>query len=307
MKKVFQFAGCCVLCCLVTVTVLFLGTPTSLAQGTDQSRRQVPLSSGAIQKNAQAAPEANPSQFIDLARLVLESSRDQAANTAFLIERATTVIVVFFTVVGAGGAFFGWMKLAEVRQQAVGVVKEFQNEVDVLRSSAKTMQGEFERGIAVATAQMRAEINAQAELLAARSEMDHANYFADPVEQNRYRLNAIRRIEKVLENCSEVSYAAQIRGMADLAFNAKRLGDLPKALDTVHRAAELAREHAPDMLHLLAFNCACYGARLNRDEKEIQYWLVEAIKLKPEYKAAAATDEDFNGVRDKEWFKALVA
>lgn len=309
MRKILQLTGLCVLCSLLAVVVLLSGAPNSAAQNAPTGQRQgaAANSSTPAVKSPNVAGDIGATQFIDLARLVLESSRDQAASTAFLIERATTVIVVFFTVVGAAGAFFGWMKIAEVRQQAVTVVQAFQNDLDGLRSSAQNLQSEFERGIAAATSQMRVEINAQAELLAARSEMDHANYFTDTVEQNRYRQNAVRRIEKVLEDCAQVSYAAQIRGMADLAYISKRLGDLPKALETALRAANLAKQHEPSMLHLLAFNCACYSARSQREEGEIQAWLTEAIKLKPEYKAAAAADEDFARFKDAEWFKNLTA
>lgn len=307
MKKIFQLAGFCLLSGLLVVGALFWGAPNSAAQSSPPGQKQGTAASGSTStaKSPKEAGEIGVTQFIDLARLVLESSRDQAASTAFLIERATAVIVVFFTVVGAAGAFFGWMKIAEVRQQAVTVVQSFQNELDGLRSSAKVLQGQFAQGIAEATTQMRVEINAQAELLAARSEMDHANYFSDPVEQNRYRHNAIRRIEKVLENSAQVSYAAQIRGMADLAYTSKRLGDIQKAFDTALRAANLAKQHEPEMLHLLAFNCACYSARLQREEKEIQTWLAEAIKLKPEYKTAATADDDFASFKDAQWFRDL--
>lgn len=245
-----------------------------------------------------------PRDVVDLTRLVLEASRDQTAHLARYIEYATTIVVVFFTLLGAVGATFGLHKLHDVENTAKAAVEKFEKDLSSLKQGADARQAEFQSNIDKATADLHREINDQIELIAARAEIDQAMNFVkqDAGLANRMLRNASTRIEAVLTR-QQVSVKGRIRGMADLAYTVKRLGDHERAHSVVMEAAHLAKNSEPTMFPLLAYNTACYASLL--DKVDACDWLSQAIQANPQYKESAKKDQDFDKIKDSERFKKL--
>lgn len=220
-----------------------------------------------------------PRDVVDMTRLVLEVSRDQTMHTAHYIELATTVIVVFFSVIGAVGAAFGLHKIGDIERRAEAIKEKVEAE----------MQEKIHA--------LHREINDQAELLTAKSEIATAGGDAFALA------NAAQRIKTVLER-DHISKQSRIRGLADYAYAIKRTGNVPDALLHIEKAAELARECAPKMLPLVAFNAACYSCILGQTEKALE-WLKTAIEHNPDYKESAKKDGDFKSIWEAEKFKTL--
>lgn len=256
-----------------------------------------------------AGPQSNavsdPKDVIELSKLVIEVTRDQTSNLARYIEYSTTVIVVFFSLLGAVGAAFGWYKLNDMEATAAAAMANFQKDLDAFKTKAQDMQGDFKASIDSATADLHREINDQIELIAARAEIDQAiNGKFEPAQGNRMLANASKRIQVVLDS-HQVSIKARIRGMADLAFALKRLGDHEKAFQTVTDAADSAQSLEPKMFPLLAYNAACYATLL--DKPDSCEWLSKAIAANAQYKEAAKKDVDFEKIRETSRFKELTA
>ena len=242
---------------------------------------------------------------IDLTRLVLENTRDQTTNLTSFIERATTVIVVFFTLLGAVGAAFGWNKLHDMEKAASDALAKFQKDLDQLNLTASQLQTNFQARLDSATALVHGEINDQIELIAARAEIDQAiNGKFESEMANRMLANACKRIEAVLAN-QQVSIKARIRGMAHVAYAKKRLGDVEAAFAAVEQAANLAKDAEPTMFSLLAYNAACYACILQKPD--CLRWLADAVAANPQHKEGAMKDPDFAGLKDTQEFQALVA
>ena len=220
-----------------------------------------------------------------------------------MVERAATVIVVFFTLLGAIATAFGWHKFNDMKAAADAVLEKYRGDMQAAQQNAAATHAEFEESLEKAMIATRKEMNGQIELMAARVELDQAiNGKFDQQLSNRMLSNAIKRISNVLDG-QEMSIKAKIRGLADLAFARKRLGDVESAFETVHQAATLAKAEAPTMFPLLAYNAACYACLLRK--AEATQWLREAIDADPQYKENAAKDGDFENIRDSEGFKAL--
>ena len=247
-----------------------------------------------------------PRDVVDMTRLVLEASRDQNSHLAHYIERATTIIVVFFTLLGAVGAAFGLHKINDVEKKAKEAIDKFENDLKASREKATTLETEFQQKIFEATNALHREIDDQVDLTAAREEIDQAiNGKFETTSMNRMLTNAAARIQVVLEK-KTVSDKARIRGLAHLAFAKKRLGSFEAATDYILDAAALAEKSYPEMLPLLAFNAACYSALDTRQKSDPCIWLAKAIQLNPQYKESAADDPDFNGIKETERFRALL-
>lgn len=292
------------LTCAMTVGALW-SWPAASANPVTASGQQLRGSTAAEQPVVgREDPAYKVGEFIDLARLVLESSRDQTATTAAFIERATTVIIVFFTLLGTGGALLGWSKLRDMEASANRAIQQFNTDLEQLRDGASGLSTEFSHTIESAMDGVRAEMNARIELLAASAEIAHAKNGNESAQQKIQLLHsASKKLEAVLSNPEKLSPVTRIRGLADLGYAKKRLGDVDRAFWVVQEAASLAKQHAPDMYPLLAYNAACYSAMLGR--AEAADWLLRAINEKAEYRDNACADEDFLSVRDSEWFKKL--
>lgn len=220
-----------------------------------------------------------PRDVVDMTRLVLEVSRDQALHTAHYIELATTVIVVFFSVIGAVGAAFGLHKIGDIERRADAIKEKIEAD----------MQEKIHA--------LHREINDQAELLTAKSEI------ATSGGDTFTLANAAQRIKAVLER-DHISKQSRIRGLADYAYAIKRTGNVPDALLHIEKAAELARECAPKMIPLVAFNAACYSCILGQTEKALT-WLKTAIEHNPDYKETAKKDGDLKSIWEADKFKTL--
>lgn len=278
-------------------------SPPTLAE-----RGSVATSTDAGQPNVQAA-KANfaptaAADVLDIARLTIETVRDQHAGTAQSIERATNLILAFFTVLGLVAAAFGWSRLRDIKAAGDTFLAECQRDLEMAKSEVSKLRGEFEHSLEKVASEMRLELFGQAELMAARVELDQALNHKDQATSNRMLLNAVRRINAVLD-AQPLSASAHVRGLADLAYALKRLGDVERAYETICKAAELAESEVPASYSLVAYNVACYGAIAGRHDALI--WLEKAIGLDPQYKLSAAKDSDFESVRESEHFKALVA
>ena len=300
LKTFFWF---CVIFSMLTLGPLLLWPSSGEREGFASAQITKPAQSNG--KNAPVvAAEVTPklalgsaADVINMTRLVLETTRDHTANLTNFIERATTVIVVFFTLLGAVAAAFGWHKLRDMEQEAKKALEKFETELT-------SGQSTFQEKLNAATAQVHREINNQIELITARAEIDQAtNGKFDASMSNRMLANACKRIDVVL-NDKDVSIKARIRGMADVAFAKKRLGDTEAALASVVEAAKLAGENQPEMYSLLAYNAACYSCLL--DKADALVWLAAAIKANPQHKEGAQKDADFKKIEENEQFKALV-
>jgi hypothetical protein len=285
--------------------------PLSGDRGGEVAAQTVKLGQAASQNPRRELVDA-PSKFalnsagdvIDMTRLVLESTRDHTANLTNFIERATTVIVVFFTLLGAVAAAFGWSKLRDMEDAAKTALSKFQGDLDQLNAHALGGQTTFHEKLDAATAQVHREINNQIELIAARAEIDQAiNGKFELAMSNRMLANACKRIDVVLAD-QQVSTKARIRGMADAAFAKKRLGQIELALDAVVAAANLAEGDQPEMYPLLAYNAACYSCLLGKSDALT--WLAAAIKANPQHKDGAKADTDFATLKDDPNFQSLV-
>lgn len=246
---------------------------------------------------------AKATEFIDLTRLVLESARDQAATTSAQIERATTLILAFFAILGVGGGALGWSKLRDMKQSADKVVADFATDMDGFRRGAESLSEEFKRSLESSMKELRAETNARIELLTARAEIAIAEKETDPNERGIGLASAVKRIEKALQ-APDLPGATKIKALADLAYAKKRHGDPTGAFQGIKEAAELARDHFPTMLPLLAYNAACYAVLLGR--ADAQLWLAEAIQGGEHFRDSACADEDFKSVHNEQWFSALI-
>jgi tetratricopeptide (TPR) repeat protein len=222
-----------------------------------------------------------PRDVVDMTRLVLEVTRDQATHTAHYIEIATTVIVVFFSVIGAVGAAFGMHKIGDIEKHT------------------EKIKGKIEAEMQEKINALHREINDQSELLTAKAEINTANGDAFVLK------NAAQRIREVLDR-NQVSKESRIRGLADYAYAIKRTGDILDALKHIKEAADLAKDHAPQMIALLAFNAACYECMLGHESHSLE-WLKLAIEKNPDYKSSAKADKDFSKINEHEAFKRLVA
>ncbi|MEO7161255.1 MAG: hypothetical protein ABJA84_03870 [Polaromonas sp.] len=307
MRFAIKFLLWSCLSCAITVSLLW-SLPAASANLVAASNVQQQAPTIAVEKSAVGGKDETSNkagEFIDMARLVLESSRDQTATTTAFIERATTVIVVFFTLLGVGGALLGWSKLRDMEASANSAIKQFNTDLEQLRDGASGLSAEFSQMIESSMGGVRAEMLARIELLAASAEIAHAKNGNESAQQKMQLLStAAKRLDAVVKR-PELSPETRIRGLADLGYAKKRLGDVDSAFSVVQEAATLAKHHAPDMYPLLAYNAACYSAILGRTEASD--WLSRAINENAEYRDNACADEDFLKVRDFEWFKKLTA
>lgn len=321
MKYLRTFAAFSVLFCIFTVSSLMMWSTSSAAKTDSQSNEvssstvnlktttagtipapKVVITGNQSGKNSGSSSNLETSNFIDMTRLVLETSRDQTSNLAIYIQHATTIIVVFFTLLGAVGAAFGLHKLNDVDDRAKIAILKFENDLATSKNCAAVLEGEFRQNIELANKDLRREINDQIELVVARVEIDQS--MTSTGVDTRMLRNASNRIQTVLDR-KEVSIKSRIRGLADVAFAKKRLGDHESAFRLIEEAANTAKVHEPDMYPLLAFNAACYASLL-KDPSALE-WLSQAIEKNAHYKSAAATDSDFTSIRDSKEFKELTA
>lgn len=142
------------------------------------------------------------------------------------------------------------------------------------------------------------EINDQSELLTGKAEINTAGGDAFLIK------NAAQRIKAVLDR-NKISKQSRIRGLADYAYAIKRTGDVHEALRHITEAADLAKDHAPKMFPLVAFNVACYQCILGNSTPALS-WLKLAIESNPEYKDSAQKDEDFKSIWGLDAFKELM-
>lgn len=245
--------------------------------------------------------------FIEITKLVLENTRDQTNLTTGFIQYGITIIVAFFTIGGTVCMLIGLNKVNDLKQQAQAELSVYKERLSLHENEARRYKEDFEKKMQEISASMHVELDSQIELLAARAEIDHAtsNQSNIPKEAwSRFLHNACKRIEVVLEN-EKLSSVAKIRGLADLGYAKKRLGDFENAYFHLDEAAKLAKNETIEMYALTAYNAACYAAITKNPSAE--KWLNEAINSKEKYKSNASVDSDFSEVKETDWFKRLTA
>ena len=290
--------------CTVTLGVLLGWPQVTGAAPPNQAQAPVPAASAPAPQLQQRFPASSAGDVVDVARLVLETTREQTASVTGLIERATTVIVVFFTLIGAVAAAFGWHKFNDMKTAADAMLETYRTGLTEAQQKVLQHHDEFKDSLHRATAAMRIEMNGQIELMAARVELDQAlNKNLDAPSSNRMLMNAVKRINFVLHG-QDLSPKAKLRGLADLAYAKKRLGDIEAAFEAAEQAAKLAKEEEPATLHLIAYNAACYACLL--DKPEAIEWLKTAIEGNSQHKESAARDPDFHRLKESAAFQNLL-
>lgn len=245
-----------------------------------------------------------PKDVVDLTRLVLETNRDQNSHLAHYIERATTVIVLLFSLLAAAAAVFGLKKLQDVDEKAQKAIKSFEDGLAKSREKVGELEAEFKQSIDVSAHDIHRELNDQIELISARAEIDQSqNGGFDELTKNRMLMNASKRIQRVLDG-NAVSARAKVRALADLGFIKKRLGDIEGAYAVLMQAISLVGPENSSSLPLLTFNAACYASLLKKPDACTL--LEAAIALRPEYKDLAKTDGDFGNIKEQPQFIALM-
>ena len=260
---------------------------------------------GAVQNGQSGLPGViyAPRDVVDMTRLVLETSRDQTTHLAHYIEHATTVLVVFFTLLGAVGASVGLHKLNDIDAKAKAAMERFENDLNVAKAAAAELAARFKDNVDAADVDLRREIDDQIELVMARVEMEQS--LKGPVLDNRGLTNAKKRLSAVLDR-NQISAKGRIRGGADLAFILKRLGDEDAAYGVVCAASETASKYQPSSVPLLEYNAACYASLLDKQKEAIRH-LKAAIGGDSTCKTLAACDEDFKNIKNTDEFKAMIA
>lgn len=287
--------------------------------------------------NAQSQSESPPSlvqstngiNVIDVARLVLETTKEQSENNARMIQVASTVVVVMFSLVAAFLGFFGWNKLIDMENAANNIVKQFNADTDDLTNNLSKEAVDFKEGVKKKIEEnmtsLHNEMIAQSEFIFARTELNgvlqskvifeagcgslsaaekavHLNNFNADLDR------VVARLVKALES-KDISNKVRIRGLADAAYAVKRRGDAERALTFIDEALKVVDPKSNDMTDshaLLSYNAACYSAMLNKDDSIIENYLRQSIKLSGKYLEIAKSDEDFSTVKSKVWFQTLI-
>jgi hypothetical protein len=229
-----------------------------------------------------------PRDVVDLTRLVLETSRDQTTHMAHYIEHATTVIVIFFSVLGAVGAAFGVHKLNDIESKAKKQIEKFEQDLELSRETA--------------IKDLRRETYDQVELLLAKLEIEKASGDTDVRAFN----SAANRIKPVLER-NQVPPKSRLSALADHAYAIKRLGRTSEAYANIVEAIKIAQEESllsNALQGLLAFNAACYAGLLAKPVECMQ-WLEVAIQKNPDYKSKAQNEVDLACVKNSPEFSSL--
>lgn len=242
--------------------------------------------------------------FTDIARLVLENTRDQTAATNAFIERSVYLVLGFFLVVGASAAYFGWEKFRDMKQQVDGLVQRFQTDLEDAKSKAQEVRNAFSASLDSSVDELRAEVNARIELITARAEIAQAELMDDAMQRGQSLASAISRIKAALQ-IDKLPVPTRIKSLADLGYAKKRQGDIEGALSEIKKAAAIAESDASDMLPLLAYNAACYSALLNRNDTKA--WLTKAVNSGAEFRESACRDSDFDSLKEVQWFIDLVS
>lgn len=304
LRLIWKLAALSFVFCAITLSVLFIGgakeakaqqggahvqVPRTQPQPPDQSNAGSPARavSGVLAQANQGVIYA-PRDVVDMSRLVLEVSRDNTEHLAHYIELGTTVIVVFFTLLGALGAAFGLHKMDDMDKKVAAWEREY--------------RAKMESSVAI----LRLEIVNQNELMTAKLEIEKALRMTDAETMNRQLRFAISRIEKALAS-EHLPATARLRGLADLAFAAKRLADVDKAFTSVCKAIELSvhEDLEAKSRALLNYNAACYACLLKKRSECLER-LVTAIHLNEDYKVKAGADDDFVWLRGDADFQALL-
>lgn len=275
-----------------------------------QQTPSVPVTStpqAAVAVARELAPRTDTSpkvtEFVDVARLVLEQTRDQTAATAAHIDRAIYLIIAIFALLGGVGGWLGWSKLNTMETKAEGLIQTFNSDLDQLRQSAGQIRDGFTQSLDAAMNELRAEINGRIELLTARAEIAYAENETDPKLKLGGFASAISRIESALL-LPDLPSSTKIKGLADLGYAKKRQGDVNGAMVKVMEAAGIAELDVPAMFPLLAYNAACYAVLLGR--ADARQWLQKAIHANAEYRESACQDADFSAVHQEQWFIELI-
>jgi tetratricopeptide (TPR) repeat protein len=260
-----------------------------------------------------------PRDVVDMTRLVLETNRDQTTHLAHSIDRATIIIIVFFSVLGAAGTVFGIKKVDDIERRAHTLTTSFEQAVKVSTDKVAALESDFAAKIAAAEktiqstvelteANLHLEINDHMELVSARLEIEQALTRKQSVEEaNRQLGNAAKRIERVLRD-DRVAEQAKVRGLADLGYVRKRLQDQAGAYESINAAlllAEKCGESDPGRLALLNYNAACYACILGKAAEAIEH-LAQAITYDVRWKRTALSDTDFDTLRTDTAFNALL-
>lgn len=219
--------------------------------------------------------------FVDIARLVLETTKAQTESVFstinFLVGVGTAVVAILVAL----AAFFGYREWKDLKR----LRDSFQLQMDKLSE------------------EMRQEINAQIELTSARAEIDTALRESEHAASSRMYRNAIVRIQSQLSKSPHISSTARIRGLADVAFAKKRLGETSEALNAIEQALIIEDEDVARRA-LLTYNAACYAAIVKKFEI-CEKRLGESIRLDLAKRGQAGADDDFKNVRELDWFIRL--
>ena len=257
-----------------------------------------------------AAPEKTESpkvtEFVDVARLVLEHNRDVATSTSAHFDRTINILVAAataFAAVFAAIGWIGWNKVKSLQDAAKDRLDLFNDEIDKLHTNASEVRDDFSKSLDCAMDELRAEINCRIELLTARAEIANAESTSDPTQRSQGFASAISRIERALQ-LDNLSSIIKIKALADLGYAKKRNGDVEGAFRKVIEAEGIAVREAVHMVALLAYNAACYSAILKR--ADTRFWLEKAIAADEGNRDSASSDDDLISVRHEPWFQALM-
>lgn len=291
--------------------------PTQESAGRTPGARAV----AGLNAGEQSAPGVvyAPRDVVDMTRLVLETNRDETAHLAHYIEHATTVIVVFFSILGAAGTVFGIKKVDDIERRAKTLTASFEEAVEKSTEKVTTLQTDFERKtadaealiqqkVSLTEANLHLEINDHMELVSGRLEIEQALTRNQSVEEaNRQLMNAVRRIERAVKD-GRVADQAKVRAFADLAYAKKRLQDLSGAYEAIVNALAVAGavgEKDPARLGLLNYNAACYACLLGKIAETVAH-LQQAIAFDPHWKRKADDEKDFEAAKADTTFIALI-
>ena len=180
---------------------------------------------------ASATTDVPPTNLLDVARLVLETTKAQTESVYSTINLLMGIGAGIAAILLASAAFFGYREWRDL----------------------KRLRATFQERLDEQAEEMRQEINAQIELTSARVEIDTALRESDQATSSRMYRNAIKRIQLQLERSPHLSPIAKVRGLADIGFAMKRLGQTQDALSAIEAALSLVSTDDVARRSLLAY------------------------------------------------------
>lgn len=240
-----------------------------------------------------------PRDVVDMSKLVLDISRENTAHVAHYIEIATTVIVVFFSVLGALAAAFGLHKMDDLDQKASKAVKAFEEGLQQSRDEMKKLENAHTLALSSATETLNSRIRNLTSVLSARVEIQLSNR-ADVTEDQKKRVfqQVSTALSAALSDGSDGALVGVVRSRAlsDLAWVKKRTGQIDEAIEAIDEAISIAEHDGLGSLGLLHFNAACYCSLKSNFPDSLKH-LKTAVGKEPRYRNAALEEQDFADLR----------